>query len=188
MVVAAKFGDRTLLLAFAGDAAVDGIDMGEEVVLAGDASEGGPAERVARRFTGGFMRPLQWQAAIESWARSNVTLGWNEEAHPADLQARSIRKIELICAFAAGLLRVKFRGTEGFLWWTQELWRLSFPDREAPARKDPRWSALGFQQADPATDFRGAGMVALQLMLALAREHTQVPDPLRAPARSYRVA
>ena len=57
-----------------------------------------------------------------------------------------------------------------------------------PARKDPRWSALGFQQADPATDFRGAGMVALQLMRALAREHTQVLDPLRAPARSYRVA
>ena len=36
----------------------------------------------------------------------------------------------------------------------QELWRLSMPGTEAPTRKDPRWGMIGFQQQDPATDFR----------------------------------
>ena len=149
MVMAAKFGERTLLLAFAGESSEQGIDMGEEVVISEESGGAGASEKVTRRFTGAFLRPLPWQAAIASWARANVSLGWDEEAHPADLQ---------------------------------ELWRLSFPDQEPPARKDVRWNALGFQQTDPATDFRGAGMLALSLMLALARDHTQAHCAMMANA------
>jgi len=54
----------------------------------------------------------------------------------------------------------------------QELWRLSMPGTEAPARKDARWGMIGFQQQDPATDFRGAGMLALRELLAFAKADT----------------
>lgn len=53
----------------------------------------------------------------------------------------------------------------------QELWRLSYPDRDPPARRDPSWSRLGFVDPDPAEDFMadGVGLLALQEMVRLAR-------------------
>mmetsp|Transcript_18154 Transcript_18154/g.43767 ORF Transcript_18154/g.43767 Transcript_18154/m.43767 type:complete len:793 (-) Transcript_18154:196-2574(-) len=56
----------------------------------------------------------------------------------------------------------------------QELWALSFPDKECPPRKDKAWSELGFQQQDPSTDFRGAGMLALEVLLHFAKQHTEL--------------
>ena len=55
-----------------------------------------------------------------------------------------------------------------------ELWRVSMPGTEPPARKDQRWGQLGFQQQDPATDFRGAGMLALQALLHFAKTDTEL--------------
>ena len=54
-----------------------------------------------------------------------------------------------------------------------ELWRLSMPGTEAPARKDERWNQIGFQQQDPKTDFRGAGMLPLKELILFAKTDTQ---------------
>lgn len=55
----------------------------------------------------------------------------------------------------------------------QDLWKLTFPDREPPARKHKDWGDLGFQQQDPQSDFRGGGMISLDLILLLAMQHRE---------------
>jgi len=110
MVAAAKFEDRTLVLCFAGDWAQDGLAEIEEVVIEEGADGLGLQERITRRFTGRFLRPLPWQEQIEKWAAQNVGLAWDEELHASEVL---------------------------------ELWRLSMPGTDPPARKDPRWNLIG---------------------------------------------
>ncbi len=58
-----------------------------------------------------------------------------------------------------------------------QLWYLAFPTATAePALKGPHWGVLGFQSANPASDFRGAGAFALHCMLFYA---TTQPDAFR---------
>ena len=45
-----------------------------------------------------------------------------------------------------------------------QLWRTFFPDEALTSRVSKQWKALGFQGDDPATDFRGAGIVGLQAL------------------------
>lgn len=41
------------------------------------------------------------------------------------------------------------------------VWEQLRPDRKIKARKSEEWIELGFQVEDPATDFRGAGLLGL---------------------------
>ena len=36
----------------------------------------------------------------------------------------------------------------------KELWRLAYPNRELPPLKSDLWKEMGWQNSDPATDFR----------------------------------
>ena len=74
----------------------------------------------------------------------------------------------------------------------EELWALVFPDEALPARLGDHWGRLGFQGRDPATDFRGAGLLGLHALLHLARGYAV---PFRAiladtdlPTRGYPLA
>lgn len=40
-------------------------------------------------------------------------------------------------------------------------------------RVSPKWKRLGFQQQDPATDFRGGGVLGLKCLLYYAEKHTE---------------
>ncbi len=42
-----------------------------------------------------------------------------------------------------------------------EVWNCLRPNRAIKARKSTEWIELGFQADDPATDFRGAGLLGL---------------------------
>lgn len=42
-----------------------------------------------------------------------------------------------------------------------EVWNCLRPNRVIKARKSTEWIELGFQADDPATDFRGAGLLGL---------------------------
>ena len=42
-----------------------------------------------------------------------------------------------------------------------EIWTFLRPDRKIKARKSEEWIEIGFQVEDPATDFRGAGVLGL---------------------------
>ena len=49
------------------------------------------------------------------------------------------------------------------------LWELLRPGRPLSARVSREWGDLGFQGSDPATDFRGMGVLGLAQLLAFAR-------------------
>lgn len=51
------------------------------------------------------------------------------------------------------------------------LWRGMRPGVELTARKSKQWTDLGFQGTDPASDFRGMGLLGLYQLLHLARWH-----------------
>ena len=48
------------------------------------------------------------------------------------------------------------------------LWQLARPDEALVGRVSPQWKTLGFQGSDPATDFRGMGVLGLELLLFMA--------------------
>jgi hypothetical protein len=52
------------------------------------------------------------------------------------------------------------------------LWSLTFPNVALESRVSPQWSKVGFQGTDPATDFRGFGVLGLDAMLHFAAAHT----------------
>jgi len=56
----------------------------------------------------------------------------------------------------------------------QRLWRALSEDTLWPARRGHHWQALGFQGDDPATDFRGMGILGLHSLVHFAEEHHDV--------------
>ncbi len=56
----------------------------------------------------------------------------------------------------------------------EELWKLLLPGVEREGRVTRQWGRLGFQQSDPATDFRGGGLLALHQLLHFARTRPSV--------------
>jgi len=52
-----------------------------------------------------------------------------------------------------------------------DLWHHAFPDTLLEDRVTKQWEELGFQGTDPATDFRGGGIHALQNILYLANNY-----------------
>jgi len=62
-----------------------------------------------------------------------------------------------------------------------ELWDLVFPDRKLENRVSEQWKAMGFQGTDPASDFRGMGILALRHLIYFAKIHG---DEFRALVRS----
>ena len=49
------------------------------------------------------------------------------------------------------------------------LWDALRPGLDRPERISPKWGMLGFQGRDPATDFRGMGLLALEQLLFVAQ-------------------
>jgi len=52
-----------------------------------------------------------------------------------------------------------------------KLWAAVFPDQELKSRVNDQWKEMGFQGQDPATDFRGMGMLGLDNLLYIADNH-----------------
>jgi len=50
-----------------------------------------------------------------------------------------------------------------------ELWKLLKDDEELTARKSEQWQTIGFQGVDPATDFRGMGILGLEQLIYFAQ-------------------
>lgn len=71
-----------------------------------------------------------------------------------------------------------YQHSEMCLIWFQgalkELWAHAFPDTPFAGVKNQKWTDMGWQRDDPASDFRGAGFVALQNMLYMARVSHQM--------------
>ncbi|XP_046390822.1 ELMO domain-containing protein 2 [Ischnura elegans] len=54
------------------------------------------------------------------------------------------------------------------------LWSLLKPEEPLDGRISKQWQDIGFQGDDPATDFRGMGMLGLENLLYFAREYPKV--------------
>lgn len=52
----------------------------------------------------------------------------------------------------------------------QKLWSTLKPDEELAERLTKKWIDIGFQGADPATDFRGSGILGLDQLLSVTTE------------------
>ncbi|KAL6870623.1 hypothetical protein ACP4OV_014471 [Aristida adscensionis] len=53
----------------------------------------------------------------------------------------------------------------------KELWRLAYPDRQLPPLKSDIWKEMGWQNNDPATDFRAGGFISLENLIYFARNY-----------------
>ncbi|XP_037429914.1 ELMO domain-containing protein A-like isoform X2 [Triticum dicoccoides] len=53
----------------------------------------------------------------------------------------------------------------------KELWRLAYPNRELPPLKSDLWKEMGWQNSDPATDFRSGGFMSLENLIYFARNY-----------------
>ena len=53
------------------------------------------------------------------------------------------------------------------------LWKNLRPNTPLKDRKSMEWVDIGFQGKDPATDFRGAGTLGLQQLLAITDENSK---------------
>ena len=49
-----------------------------------------------------------------------------------------------------------------------QLWQLYKPESQLESRQCSQWGELGFQGQDPATDFRGMGVLGLDQLLLVA--------------------
>jgi len=54
-----------------------------------------------------------------------------------------------------------------------ELWTLLKDDEVLTSRKSRQWQSLGFQGVDPATDFRGMGMLGLEQLIYFAQNFNE---------------
>eukprot|EP01112_Ceratiomyxa_fruticulosa_P021611 TRINITY_DN7666_c0_g3_i2.p1 TRINITY_DN7666_c0_g3~~TRINITY_DN7666_c0_g3_i2.p1 ORF type:complete len:712 (+),score=155.21 TRINITY_DN7666_c0_g3_i2:203-2338(+) len=54
------------------------------------------------------------------------------------------------------------------------LWTATFPDAKLESRVSEQWKLIGFQGTDPATDFRGMGILGLENLLYFAEAHSEV--------------
>ena len=77
----------------------------------------------------------------------------------------------------AALCGALFKGISCVQALLKELWEAAFPDEQfaVPSR---RWKDMGWQGTDPATDFRGGGLMALQNLLYMAHRKPQLFDAL----------
>ncbi|KAG8089197.1 hypothetical protein GUJ93_ZPchr0011g28673 [Zizania palustris] len=53
----------------------------------------------------------------------------------------------------------------------KELWRLAYPSRQLPPLKSAQWKEMGWQNSDPATDFRAGGFMSLENLIYFARNY-----------------
>jgi len=60
------------------------------------------------------------------------------------------------------------------------LWSTLQPDRQLDARRSEMWADIGFQGHDPATDFRGMGMLGLETLLYISQQSTSAQHLLAA--------
>jgi len=55
-----------------------------------------------------------------------------------------------------------------------QLWETVFPNEKLENRISKQWNKMGFQGTDPATDFRGMGLLALKHLLYFAKNYTDI--------------
>lgn len=66
------------------------------------------------------------------------------------------------------------------------LWEAAFPDEAFGGFKCARWRDMGWQNDNPASDFRGGGLLSLQALNYMAQHHRDEFDMLRHKRNGHR--
>ena len=107
-----------------------------------------------------------FRLSVAAWLRkkqSSLAANTCTEPTAGTLEALRVLRAHRSCAFDR-----TDAGHEGML---REVWGLLQPDVEFE-RVSTNWESVGFQGRDPATDFRGQGLLGLLSLLHLCRHHT----------------
>lgn len=71
----------------------------------------------------------------------------------------------------------------------KQLWSTVFPTEDPPLDlKSEKWKEIGFQNKDPASDFRGAGVFGLEQLLYMASNYPQEFSDIASNSSSYSFA
>lgn len=68
----------------------------------------------------------------------------------------------------------------------QRLWELTFPGEPCTSLRCPRWKDMGWQNEDPASDFRGGGLLSLEALIFMADKCPSVYVRLKDKASGQR--
>lgn len=68
----------------------------------------------------------------------------------------------------------------------RRLWELSFPGEPCTSLRCARWKDMGWQNEDPASDFRGGGLLSLESLTYMAAQHPETFTALKDKSAGQR--
>lgn len=134
-------------------------------------------EQMLKQYPNELVQSLSWDTGDETEAAESIL-----EESVADLQKRNdlskalARSMRQIKGYQKLCTEVERRRVEFYNSRHPEhekellhLWKLLKPDEVLLARRTDQWQEIGFQGDDPATDFRGMGMLGLDQLVFFAQ-------------------
>lgn len=109
-------------------------------------------------------------------ALKSVDINRNQSFRPALLQClQQIGGYQKLVNQVRSLQKEKYSATEeDHEKQLMKLWNLMKPETTLERRKTKQWGQLGFQGDDPATDFRGMGILGLQNLIFFAENYNSI--------------
>jgi len=140
-----------------------------------------PAPKGMRKFC------LDWKADgvdylySEHFAEIEETVGM----HLNRFKRRKVARVKHVTVLW-GLQRIAYdKDNDGHERELLKLWETFSPDEPLEARVSPQWKRMGFQGNDPATDFRGMGLLGLTLLNFMAEHRLQDMRDILARQQDY---
>lgn len=134
-------------------------------------------EDILKTYPNDIIRSFGWDTGDETEAAEAIleeSISDTERHHDLSKSlAKSMRQIrgyQKLCKQVEGLRLQQYNTrNEDHEKQLLRLWKLLKPNEELEDRKSDQWQSIGFQGDDPATDFRGMGLLGLQQLLFYAQ-------------------
>jgi hypothetical protein len=133
-------------------------------------------EEALRRHEDERLREFAWSSGEETDVAHGLLPSINDEDQKHDYKkmlARSMRQIRgytKLCDEVESRRSIPYDSSnESHEKLLLKLWKFLKPDEELKSRKSKQWEDIGFQGDDPATDFRGMGILGLEQLCFFAQ-------------------
>uniref|UniRef100_A0A914ER53 ELMO domain-containing protein n=1 Tax=Acrobeloides nanus TaxID=290746 RepID=A0A914ER53_9BILA len=133
-------------------------------------------EEIFRNHSNTKLRNLEWDSGEETEEAEGLLVDINENEKRIDFSRRLADKMRQIKGYQKlcdevekHRLVVYDNANPEHEKKLMRLWKLMKTDEELKSRKTNQWQSIGFQGDDPATDFRGMGMLGLDELLFIAK-------------------
>lgn len=133
-------------------------------------------EKALKNHEKEFLRKIAWSSGEETTIATDLLPNIEDKHQKEDFSkalARSMRQIRgynKLCDLVE-TRRTTHYDSENVEHETQllQFWELMKPDEPLIARKNNQWQDIGFQGDNPATDFRGMGILGLEQLIFFAK-------------------